>query len=41
VAVSLGQSWYFGTLLNGSDKAVADACIKVALPQAQSSQEEA
>jgi hypothetical protein len=29
---ALGQSRHFETLLNGSDKAVADACIKLALP---------
>jgi hypothetical protein len=29
---ALGQSRHFETLLNGSDKAVADACLKLALP---------
>jgi hypothetical protein len=29
---ALGQSRHFETLLNGSDKAVADACIKLAFP---------
>jgi hypothetical protein len=30
---ALGQSQHFETLLNGSDKSVADACLKVAMPQ--------
>ncbi len=29
---ALGQSRHFETLLNGGDKAIADACIKLALP---------
>jgi hypothetical protein len=29
---ALGQSRHFETLLNGSDKAVVDACLKLALP---------
>jgi hypothetical protein len=29
---ALGQNQHFETLLNGSDKAVADACLKLALP---------
>jgi hypothetical protein len=30
---ALGQSRHFETLLNGSDKAVADACLKLAMPK--------
>jgi AbiU2 len=30
---ALGQSRHFETLLSGSDKAVADACLKIALPK--------
>ena len=29
---ALSQSRHFETLLNGSDKAVSDACLKLALP---------